>query len=313
MKSLFLCLSMIVSLSLTFGQETGSSAEPPRIPDDSFHPEIKNPKYPRGEGPIVLIDEGHNNFHTASGTYGPFSSLIRRDGYTVKPCRTKFNRELLKSCKLLVIADAMPLKDGQSPFSEEEINILQDWVREGGSFFLITDHFPDPAAVDKLSAAFGVKLNNGYVLNGFPNQKEEPIVFKRSKGTLGAHPITEGFDNQKKIDSVATFCGCAFKASADFIPLLIFGPGQYSWMPQKPYDLKPDTPKIEVEGWFQGAVSKQGKGKVAIFGEAAMFTAQLFGEDRTTVGMNHPAAKGNAQFLLNLIHWLSDADDPQAQ
>jgi hypothetical protein len=32
-----------------------------------------------------------------------------------------------------------------------------------------------------------------------------------------------------------------------------------------------------VEGWPQGAYKKYGKGKVVVFGEAAMFSAQLAG------------------------------------
>ena len=42
----------------------------------------------------------------------------------------------------------------------------------------------------------------------------------------------------------------------------------------------------------------------AIFGEAAMFTAQLQGPEKNPMGMNQPSAKQNPQFLLNTIHWL---------
>jgi len=36
-----------------------------------------------------------------------------------------------------------------------------------------------------------------------------------------------------------------------------------------------------------------------------MFTAQLRGPDRKPQGMNEPENKGNVQFLLNIMHWLS--------
>jgi len=49
---------------------------------------------------------------------------------------------------------------------------------------------------------------------------------------------------------------------------------------------------------------KFGKGRLAVFGEAAMFTAQVSGNSKRKMGMNHPAAKQNAQFFLNVIHWL---------
>jgi hypothetical protein len=48
-----------------------------------------------------------------------------------------------------------------------------------------------------------------------------------------------------------------------------------------------------------------GKGRVAVFGEAAMFSAQLAGPKKSPMGMNAPIAKQNPQFLLNVMHWLS--------
>lgn len=58
---------------------------------------------------------------------------------------------------------------------------------------------------------------------------------------------------------------------------------------------------------LQGAVLRFGKGRVAVFGEAALFSAQeRLGKDgRTLMGMNRPDATQNPQFLLNVVHWLS--------
>jgi hypothetical protein len=41
-----------------------------------------------------------------------------------------------------------------------------------------------------------------------------------------------------------------------------------------------------------------------VFGEAAMFTAQVAGPDRVPVGMSSPHAPQNARYLLNVLHWL---------
>ena len=48
---------------------------------------------------------------------------------------------------------------------------------------------------------------------------------------------------------------------------------------------------------------KHGTGKVAVFGEAAMFTAQV--NANGPMGMNHPDAQQNAQFVFNVLHWLT--------
>ena len=66
-----------------------------------------------------------------------------------------------------------------------------------------------------------------------------------------------------------------------------------------------DTPKIDVEGWYQGGVLGYGKGRLAFFGEAGMFTAQIIRPQGIKFGMNRTIAKENPQFLLNIFHWLS--------
>ena len=58
---------------------------------------------------------------------------------------------------------------------------------------------------------------------------------------------------------------------------------------------------------LQGAVIHYGKGRVAVFGEAAMFSAQEYitNDERVLMGMNRSDAAQNPQFLLNVMHWLS--------
>ena len=67
------------------------------------------------------------------------------------------------------------------------------------------------------------------------------------------------------------------------------------------------TPSVPASGMLQGAVFRFGSGRVAVFGEAAMFSAQEQVRDDETVkmGMNAPEADQNARFLLNVVHWLS--------
>ena len=81
-------------------------------------------------------------------------------------------------------------------------------------------------------------------------------------------------------------------------------------------DLQPDTawrfnehtPSQSLEGCFQGAILDVGKGKIAVFGEAAMFTTQLV-NGTMRVGFNSESAPQNAQFVLNLVHWLDGVKD----
>ena len=287
------------------------SAPAQQVADPDFKPAIKRPAFGEGRGPVVLVDEAHNNFHTADGRYQPFAELLRRDGYVVRGSKEKFSRASLKGARLLVIANAINAQNVDnwslptpSAFTDEEIAAVREWVRGGGSLFIIADHMPMGGAAERLGAAFGVRWNNGFAMD--EKAQSGILVFKREDGGLKDHAVTRGRSADEKIDTVATFTGSAFQLEDKGAQALVVFPAQIvSLMPQVAWQFKEDTPRVSVAGWPQIAVLKFGKGRVALSGEAAMFTAQLAGPNRLKVGMNSPDAPQNAQFLLNLVHWLT--------
>src|SRR5688572_5488843 len=114
-----------------------------QVSDTAFAPPIPNPMYKTGKGPVVLLDEAHFNFHTADGRYLPFATLLRRDGYDVRASKLPFSKASLKDAKILVIANAQA-ESNKSAFTDEEVRAVSDWVKAGGSLFLIVDHMPFP-------------------------------------------------------------------------------------------------------------------------------------------------------------------------
>lgn len=296
--------ALVIALTL-FG-----SAHAQQVPDTDFKPKIEKPAFAEGKGLIVLLDEAHFNFHTAGGRYQTFADLLRRDGYVVNASKEKFSKESLAKGKILVIANALneSNKDDWSPpnpsaFTDEEVAAVREWVNAGGALLLIADHLPFPGAADKLASAFGIRFNNGYAHE--PKEAPGPLTFDLKKGSLLAHPITQGHSAAEKIDSVATFTGSAFQVD-NGQPILKFSDDAEAFMPKKFGEaFTKDTPKTSIKGWLQGATLKVGKGRVAVFGEAAMFSAQLAGPNKSPMGMNAPIANQNPQFLLNVIHWLS--------
>ncbi|MFN0181314.1 MAG: hypothetical protein ACKVZ0_21105 [Gemmatimonadales bacterium] len=279
--------------------------------DPDYRPRVERPAYPRGRGPRVLIDEGHHNAHTATGRYRAFAAILEQDGFVVEASGSAFTPELLKSAGVVVIATPIDgLDDGsvtnRSPFKAGEVIALRRWVDSGGALLVISDHMPVAAALDPLLRAFGVEGDNGYVFAFAADRLvARPMVFRRQDGSLRAHPITAGRTGSERLDSVATFTGFAFRAPAPFEPLLQLRDDSYSI--QTPNWLAPalDSPKIPVGGWFQGAAARIGRGRVVVNGEAAMFTAQVRGENRRKNGLTSPEAGQNLQFLLNIMHWLS--------
>jgi hypothetical protein len=293
-----------------------TSARAQQVPDTAFKPPIARPAYASGKGPRVVIDGGHHNFHTVDGRYAPFANLLRRDGYRVTGSTTAFTADALKAADVLVIANALAAVNDEAggnwtlptppAFTADEIAVVQHWVEAGGALLLIVDHMPMPGAAGDLARAFGIEFSNG-----FAGVKDEtglgPITFTTTAGTLKKGPWSEGRSTDERVDTVVTFTGSAFYPGPKVTPVLVFPDGFVSLTPQAAWQFAPQTPRVPVTGWCQGAVLAAGKGRVAVFGEAAMFTAQLAGPAKTPMGMNAPVAKKNYQFLLNVVHWLSTA------
>jgi hypothetical protein len=292
-----------------------------QVADTAFHYPIAHPAYATGAGPVVAIDEAHYNFHTASGRYLPFARLLERDGYVVRPWTGRFTAEGLRAVRVLVIANALAernrlrepdsLTDWSLPtpsaFTAEEIAAVHAWVAGGGSLLLIADHMPFGGNAADLAAAFGVRFSNGFADDTSQKGPRGLVVFRRGNGSLPASTIAAGRSPAERVDSVATFTGQAFQAepAAHAEDLLVFGPAATMLTPDTAWVFHESTPRRSVAGWLQGGALRVGKGRVAMFGEAAMFSAQLGGPQRRPMGMNAPVAAENAQFLLNVLHWLT--------
>jgi hypothetical protein len=287
-------------------------ADGAQVADDNFKPQIRNPVFAVGRGPKLLLDEAHANFHTVDGRYRPFVELLRADGFVVEASRQTITTAALQDSRILVIANATaPRKDGDafipaaSAFATAEINALRQWVAAGGSLLLIADHLPWGGDAAVLAEAFGLLFSNGYATDEACGADE--FLFQRSDDSLRDHPITRGRNAAERITAVRTITGQAFRATDPkaLSPLLVLAPNTVLLLPTAPWQFTAQTPRVAAQGMLQGAVLTVGKGRVAAFGEAAMFSAQVSGPQRRPMGMNMETAAENPQFLLNVMHWLA--------
>jgi len=283
-----------------------------QVADTAFSPPIARPAFAAGRGPVVAVDAAHHNFHTPDGRYRPFAELLRRDGFVVRASDRPWTSHSLAGIRVLVVANALNavndtswVKPTPSAFTPDEIAAVRRWVEQGGSLFLIADHMPFAGAATELGAAFGVTFSNGFALDTTQNPDGGILVYRRGDGSLHAHPVVDGRGADERVDSVVTFTGSAFRVGPEAAPILVFGPAARSLEPDTAWAFTAATPRVEIGGWAQGAVLRVGRGRVAVFGEAAMFSAQLGGPRRMPMGMNTPGAPQNAQFLLNVVRWLA--------
>jgi hypothetical protein len=279
-----------------------------QVPDTAFRPRLGAPAFSMGAGPRVLLDEAHANFHTLEGRYASFAQVLRSDGFAVEAGREPLLPPALDGVDIVVIANALnEANQGNwrlptpSAFTAGEIQALRAWVEDGGSLLLIADHMPFPGAAAELAAAFGFELMNGFA---FTEDPVAPLVFRTSDGSLAHHAVVRGRVPVEGVDSVVTFTGQALRPPPGATSLLTLPDDAVSLNPVQAWQFSEETPRVDVGGWSQGAILEVGEGRVAVFGEAAMFSAQLAGPARVPMGMNAPMAAGNPQLLVNLARWL---------
>jgi hypothetical protein len=288
-----------------------------QIADPDFKPATRKPSYERTH-PVVVLDEAHENFHTAAGRYKPFADVLHADGYRVIAGTQTFATQTLSGAQVLVIANAQGtltaanIDNPPSAFTDAECDAVRAWVRSGGSLLLIADHSPFGATAAKLASRFGVEMGKGYAWAVTSNGREPSttIEYSRDNSLLGDHPITRG------VTRVVTFTGQSLSVPAGATALLKFATAYESSGADASSDIaafregKP-TKAQELTNRAQAVALEYGKGRVVMTGEAAMFSAQVirFKDEQgraneSKMGMNVPG-NDNQTFLLNILHWLT--------
>lgn len=323
-----------------------SCTDSPQQADATFEPYKRIATYTANVSPVVLVDEAHYNFLNINNRFKPFAQVLLSDGVTVKSNKVSFSQQALKNVDILVIANALDKKrsNWQPPFNQaltnEEVSGVVEWVRNGGSLFLIADHAPFPKVIENLATALGFTFTNGHVKAALfnkaagtlishvvtyededakqnanssananseakpPNHVEFPVFMKESQN--GAFPsVLNSQLHAKEVIQVKTFGGAAFLPPEAATSLLTLGANAVSIEPEVPFEITSSSPRKAIEGWSQGALLELGKGRVAVFSEGMMFSSQIDTRTGKKHGMRSVGAEQNERFLLNIIHWLA--------
>jgi len=277
-----------------------------QVADPNFDARVAHPAYAKN-GPKVLFDEAHNNFHTASGRYKPFADLITNDGYQITPNKQKFSAETLRGYDLLVISNALGAPRMNQPeasnpaFTDAECDAVRDWVKAGGALLLIADHAPMGSANQILAQRFSVDMSKMFTIDEQNFDKEADnqgfIVYTRESGRLADHAITRGRNDAERVNKIIAFTGQSLKGPADSVAFMKLADTAQDVMPGQ-------NQSVSAAGRAQGIVMSLGKGRMVLLGEAAMLSAQITGPNQMKFGMNRPGID-NRQLALNIVHWLS--------
>src|SRR5688572_12996144 len=296
MKFFTVCILLLVLATGVWGQQ---------VADPEFSTSVDNPAYSRN-GPRIMFDEAHHNFHTTDGRYKPFADLLTNDGYQVIRNRKPFTKQSLDSFKVLVIANALGAEEmddegsDKSAFTEEEIQAVYDWVKGGGALLLIADHAPFGGAASALGLKLGVDMSQGYTFDAANSLSgiASFLIFSRENKLLGPHPIFEGRNEKERVNKVLSFTGQSLKGPEESSGILKLSETAQDSRNHEQKEM------VSAAGRAQALAFKVGKGRVVVHGEAAMLSAQITGQDKFKMGMN-VEGYDNKQYALNVMHWLS--------
>ena len=287
----------------------------PRERDPSFDARVDSPAF-RGDGPVVLFDEGHRNAHEADGAYAPFVELLRNDGCRVRAHRLGLSRDALRGVSLLVVAGARGSNDANDApaFTDGEADAAERWVREGGALLLVTDHWPFGSAAGSLAARFGVAMGKGLVEDAArcdPERGASHLVFSDSNGLLADHAIVRGRGGSERVRRVLTFTGQSVAGPSGSVALLRLSDSAVEWQAAAPRvtrnggDVRVDMEygaALPAKGRAQVVALEAGRGRVVVLGDAGMLCARRE-RGGVRVGMNAPGYD-DRQLALNVVRWL---------
>ena len=278
--------------------------------DPNFDPNVESPFYKKGRGPKILIDGGHKNAFVDYDLIQPFIKVARSDGYTVDISKGIVTSDLLLNINIFVIITANSFKWGKQAeisendevFTYKEIEIIYNWVNQGGSLLVFSEHAPFDKAINPLLQKFNINSSIGVIVDtvhydedyGFGSPK-----FSIENGLLNdSHQIVNGMREGEKVDEIITFGGSALKGES-FTNILELS--QHSLNVKHPFG------GPSGYGDSQCLAGLVGKGRIVAFGDSNGFTAMQMqdGNGNTqAIGMNTEGYNWK-QFVLNTLHWLS--------
>lgn len=243
----------------------------------------------------IVIDESHSKWEQTSNNYDTtwynlesgynYNSLKNyiANYYNVRINEVDINDSLLINCDILII------KTPTKSFNDIEINTIRDYVKNGGSLFLIGDHtnvFGMGSYLNNISEVFGLKYNYD-------------ALYEMQTGNLVQYKPENIFRNElnKNINTLLFLTGCSIDAPflADYFIL-----SSKSFSSEADYSQKnffPNSPLDKTNTKYGTFVSccgvKYFKGRVLLFTDSTIWS-------NFCIFFN-----GKIDLLMNSLEWLN--------
>lgn len=205
---------------------------------------------------IVLFDNAHKELFTPYGTgqtgYSEMQAILNKYGYNVRMNTGPITDLVLKDVDAVVIAGPM------ADFTVQEIDALARFAELGGDI-LITTHISD--TVEALAQRFGIQLSNAVIAQSHDTIENRPKWFITRN--IADSPINNN------VTSFAVLASWALRPRGEHA-MVIISSEKDSWADLEADDIYRVGEPVGAYGL--AAISSYGRGRVAFFGDDAVFT-----------------------------------------
>jgi len=231
----------------------------------------------------VVFDDSHSQYFNIANQFAGFASDLVENGYAVSTMQT-FDPELLAACDILV------LTFGSTNYTTQEVDMIDDFVNDGGGLFITTDGDHWGNSLDLVIEQFGVVRNKTAVLEDTDDNTlgDYNVIFGKPTNFIN-HSIT------LNVNRVEIYYGSGFvEMPANAQSLIVtdtdgtasFGSGMIA------------------NGTAASLAFTEGDGRVAVFGDTNALDS-TFDTDGDLIEDYFDS--DNADFLINNIRWLFGA------
>lgn len=260
-----------------------------------FFMEIKfkllSKKMPFSDKITILFDLSHNEMlNLCEKEFSDFLSLLEMLNLKIiKNESNEISKGILKNIDILVIGN--PINDF---FSNIEIENILNYVRTGGSLFLISEYGGDYLQKTNLNDISGNFFNILFEDNIVKDENQRNINCSSilSVNSFPNHKIT----SQLREIIIGGSCSLLLRDNATTLLKL----NDSAWAEKYDDNTNEWEKKTEKNKFIISACSKFGQGKIITLGDIDIFT------NDPNIGINK---KDNKKFITNIINWLMKPSD----
>ncbi|MHA2397635.1 MAG: DUF4350 domain-containing protein [Promethearchaeota archaeon] len=242
---------------------------------------------------LILFDNTHNEMlNVREKEFSKFQTLLRRMDLNLKSIEGDgLEAQHIRNADLLIIGNPI-----DNFFSSVEVKIIIDFVRTGGSLFVLSEYgadFLQKTNLNDIVGKFGIKFEKDLI-------KEINSTNQSSASILHIHDFQK-HELTKQLREIRIGGACSLSLSKEAKP--IFHTIENSW---------PEIYNTSTEQWIKeegehrqiiAAYNEFGKGKVVALGDIDIFSAD------SNIGLK---CLDNEKFIQNVISWLLEpVKEPQ--